>query len=430
MIFSKLTRSLDIDSLYICYWSFNDPLCQTQSLEYIKQLAKSGYRFALITYEQPVYTIPANRRREIFESLAQEGIYWFPLKYHKRFPLISTIYDCLMGIIKGGGIIWMHNVRVVHARASIASFVALVLSKICGVKFLYDADSKLSEEYADIGHWMRDGLAYRVVSMVEKQSLIRSDSVIVLTQRLKRDVMAILGEAGYLAKIDVIPCCVNTDCFVYDKNARNRKRAELGLTSERLFVYVGKTGSWYQIEEMMRFFGMARALLKNAKLLILSPDGPEEYRSVAFGCGLSPDDFTVKAATQREVAEWLSAADVGLAFIASVPSKRGSSPIKVGEYLSAGLPVVITADIGDYSGLIQRHRLGVVIYSHDNKDYVSAVESLRGLWLEGDNLRMRCRRAAEEYLSLISVGISQYSRIYDELLHSNTIDRKQTASAP
>ena len=42
-------------------------------------------------------------------------------------------------------------------------------------------------------------------------------------------------------------------------------------------------------------------------------------------------------------------------------TNRVSSPVKFGEYLQAGLKILISNHIGDYSRLVQENKLGLVI---------------------------------------------------------------------
>ncbi len=124
----------------------------------------------------------------------------------------------------------------------------------------------------------------------------------------------------------------------------------------------------------------------------------------------------MRHAGHDEVVEWLSASDAGLALIRQVSSKRGSSPVKVGEYLATGLPVVITSGIGDYSALIEKERLGAVVDSLTPAEYLESTERLLSLWAEGASLRDRCRGAAETHASLDAVGRVRYQAVYEQLL--------------
>jgi glycosyltransferase involved in cell wall biosynthesis len=218
------------------------------------------------------------------------------------------------------------------------------------------------------------------------------------------------------APVTVIPCCVDMKRFAFDASMRAARRQELGLHEERLFIYVGKIGSWYLVEETFEFFRVARERVGPAHLVILTPDDFELFHALAEKHNIPREAYSLKRATHAEVVGWLSAADVGLALITRLPSKRASSPVKVGEYLAVGLPVVITNDIGDYSDLIRRERVGVVL-EHDSRErYEGAADELTALWQEGPALRDRCRVVAEEHASLESVGIVRYRQIYDRLM--------------
>jgi glycosyltransferase involved in cell wall biosynthesis len=85
---------------------------------------------------------------------------------------------------------------------------------------------------------------------------------------------------------------------------------------------------------------------------------------------------------------------------------RVASPVKFAEYLHAGLPVVLTRGIGDASGWVREHGLGVVL--ERPWDAGNAGEVLRALdGLESD----RCRRFARERLDF-DVTVPLYEEVY------------------
>src|SRR5687768_11743835 len=141
-----------IDSLYICPWSIADPLCSSQSLAYIHGLGDAGYEFALITFETSEHSSTAAEKEERKRSLAEKGIHWYPVDWQ----IGNSISDKLKGILsvmaQGIKVCRRHRPRLIHSRSSLPVFAAVMLSKLFRVKFLYDADSLLSEEYLDIGH--------------------------------------------------------------------------------------------------------------------------------------------------------------------------------------------------------------------------------------------------------------------------------------
>ncbi len=402
--------------LYICYWSLMDPLCQTQSLAYLRRLAARGGRFVLLTFEQPRFRLPPQEAAAVRRELADEGIAWYPLAYHKRFPLLATGFDCFMGVLAGTYAAWRHRPAVVHSRGSIPAAMALALRRLCGLRFLYDADSRLSLEYADNGHWSRDSLAFRITSAVEGWARGAADGVVVLTERLRQD---FVEKFGVRAPVEVIPCCVDTERFRFDPSARSLRRRELGLGGQKLFVYVGKLGPRYLVRQTFDFLKRAREAVPDARLLVLSGDPPDGFAAIAGDADVGREAYEVRRAGHADVPSWLSAADAGLALIRSAECERGSSPVKIGEYLSAGLPVVATDGIGDCSDLIDRENLGAVLRGFDAPAYAECVGRLEALWAEGDSLRERCRAAAEEYCDLDRVGGARYQKVYDCLRGSS-----------
>ena len=117
------------------------------------------------------------------------------------------------------------------------------------------------------------------------------------------------------------------------------------------------------------------------------------------------------------MSEWLSAADAGLALIKQVPSKRGSSPVKLAEYLSCGLPVVITDGIGDCSRVISDNRVGVVLERPDAaEDLENAAARLMTLLTEKDTIHERCKTTSMNEFDLHRVGSARYREIYERLL--------------
>jgi glycosyltransferase involved in cell wall biosynthesis len=405
--------SNEVTSLYICHWSLQDPLCQSQGLGYLRKLSRFGHKFVLMTYEQPKYKLDSAAAAAMKSNLASQGIYWYPISYHKGASFRGKAIDFLSALGVGIYASVRHRPRVMHSRGSTNATIALVLSRLCGVKFLYDADSVLSEEYVDIGHWSRRSLAFRVTAGGEQLARKYADSIIVLSDQLRRDFASEIRDA---VPIEVIPCCVDTEKFRFDPEARASRRQELGVTNEKVFVYVGKIGSWYLVDEMFEFFKIARAHIGAGRLLILTGDYPDAFHEAAKLQGIREQDYCVRCADHNEVVEWLSAADVGLSFIRSVNSKRGSSPVKVSEYLAVGLPVVITSHIGDCSALIAQKHLGVVISEFTMEAYLEGAERLQRLWREGSVLRNRCRIVAETNFSLDSIGAVRYQGVYQELL--------------
>jgi glycosyltransferase involved in cell wall biosynthesis len=418
----------DVTSVYICCWSLRDPLCQTQTLAYLRGLTAEGHRFALVTFEYAQYAMSRQERAVAAAELEAIGIYWYPVPYQRLPPLLRKTIVVANTVALGAYATLRHRARIMHARSAAPAAIAILLSRLFRLSFLYDSDTEVSQELVDIARWQRESPRHKLLVRCERLARDLSDSTIVLTDYMRE---RFREEAQGSAPVTVIPCCVDADRFRFDATKRELRRRELGLTDERqrLFVYVGKIGGWYLVDETFELFKVARERVGPSRLLVLSPDPPQAFRAIAERHGVPPEAYEVRSAPHHEVVEWLSAADVGLALIAPFESKRGCSPVKVGEYLAVGLPVVITRNIGDYSRWIHDERLGAVLAAETRPAYERAADELVALWQEGDVLRERCRSAAEAHVSLAGVGVPRYRKVYDQLTRTESAPARQGAGA-
>jgi len=396
------------DSVCLVYWSVTDPLTQSQSLATMFSLSARGYRLGLVTFEEGLLFNDEARKRELRMKLGSRGISWFPLRYHHRPRMLSTLWDICQGLwlcVKLGR---QGGVSVFHSRGTVTAASASVAAKFTGARFFYDADGPLSEEYADAGLWSRKSLSYRLTRWAERRFLSAADAVAVLTRARHKELARFTPRS-----ITVLPCAVDTDRFQFDAGARSQLRCELDLHGT-VMVYAGKWGGWYASEEMMDFVAAARGVIGGVRLLILTEETPDRFTEAATKRGIDDIQFIHKVPWQSMPA-YLSAADVGLSFVRSLPSKRACSPVKNGEYLACGLPIISTSDIGDYSEMIARKNVGLVVKEMSQAEYTLAARALGDLLLD-PHLHSRCRKTAAAEVGFSQIVLPRYLQIYQDLL--------------
>jgi glycosyltransferase involved in cell wall biosynthesis len=408
-------RNIQADSLYVCPWSLSDPLCRSQSLPYIRRLAQAGYQFTLMTFENNTLEQSPEELSRLRNELASQGIQWYPVRWNAGLALSQKMRSVVGAIVKGILVVRRHRPRLLHSRSSLPLPVSLMLTRLFGLRFLYDADSILSEEYVDVGYATPGSTGVRLLARSERLARMTADRMIVLTSALRS---RLVDEEGVTAPIDVIPCCVDTSRFAARDGERSRHRASLGLEDDQiLLVYVGKPGSWYLINETFAFYVAFRRLNPRAKLLIVTQTDPAVFAEAAENMGPEDRGYFIRSADPEEVSGWLSAADVGLSMIKQVPSKRGSSPVKFAEYLASGLPVVTTDGIGDCTPIIEQNNAGVVVKSVDVTGIQGGAERLSKLMANSrPEMMARCRGVAESLLSVDAVAAPAYKRIYQEMI--------------
>jgi glycosyltransferase involved in cell wall biosynthesis len=395
-----------LDSVYITYWSLLNPLCQSQSLPYLLSLTRMGYRVGLITFEQSTWRMSPEEGAAKRRELASEGIEWHPLSYHKRPPVFSTLFDIGAGSLVAASLAKRSHARVVHGRSSVSSAIAAVAAKLAGTRLFVDADGPLSQEKIDTGVWREGSLGHRLTAWGERRAMELGDVVAVLTSHRKEEVTPWLSGTP----VYVLPCAVDLKRFRPVTESRRSLRDELGLTGT-VFVYAGKPGGWYDIEEMVAFLAAAKEVFDPFTLLVLTGDDPGLFAAL---CERAQIPLVVRSASPTEMPAYLSAADVGLCFLRPFTSKLSCSPIKVGEYLACGLPVVSTSGCGDYDALIQAESIGTVVSNSERDEYPRAAIELKRL-LKEPGIGDRCRDAARRWVGLDEVVAPRYAEIYQAL---------------
>jgi glycosyltransferase involved in cell wall biosynthesis len=217
-----------------------------------------------------------------------------------------------------------------------------------GAKLAFDADGLMQDERVEFGGWDSGGANYRMLREVEAQTVRAADTVITRTERAKRILLARAGPSVAPEKIHVIPNAKDEHAFQpLSPSERASVRESLRVPGDSmLLVYCGSVGDQYHPRETLEFFRRVRALRSDAKMLFLT--GHEERaRTEAQAAGLDPDAFIVRRVPAEEVPSYLGAADVAVAFRTPSFSQQAVSPIKIGEFLLCGLPIVTNAGVGD-----------------------------------------------------------------------------------
>lgn len=405
-----------LDSIYITYWSLLDPLCQSQSLPYLRSLTRDGYRIGLITFEQPRWRMTRAQLRTKQEELASEGIHWHPLRYHKRPAVLSTLYDIGAGGLAAAGLAIRSRAPLIHGRSSVSSAMAALAAKLARTRLFVDADSPLSQEYVDAQAWKEGSPAHRLTAWGERKAMELADVVAVLTSHRQRQVAPWLGDTP----IHVLPCAVDLHRFRPMQERRQELRTQLGLKGT-VFVYAGKPGGWYDTEEMVAFVSAAKRSFDPLTLLVLTGEDPAPFVAL---CERADVPMVSRAVPPAEMPAHLSCADVGLCFLKPFPSKLACSPIKLGEYLACGLPIVSTSGCGDYDQLIQKESTGVVVSNSERDAYPEAAARIKEL-LSQPGIRERCRDAARRWVGLDEVVVPRYAEIYEELVDAPDSDQGQ-----
>jgi len=402
--------------LFISYNGMLDPLGQSQVIPYLRELAKKGVRFTLLSFERPkAFTAEGIAQCEqLRQQLAAQGIEWHWLPYHQRPSIPATIYDVLAGYRKAGQLVRRNQIEMVHARGHIPATIALGLKKRFGTKMIFDVRGLMAEEYVDAEHWREGGIPYRLTKATERRILAAADAVVTLTERIWPIISEWEGLRGRSVHHEVIPCCVDLSLFKFSDEERTRRRAELSLGDRFTMVYSGSLDGWYLTEKMADFFASFLQRRPDAHLLWLTTGSHDRVRELMRNRNVENGNFSVLSIASPAVPSYLAAADAGLAFIKRCVSKIASSPTKNGEYLACGLPLIINEGIGDSDALIDDWKAGVLIENFTDDEYAEAGRIIERMVSEPE-VRKSARWVAEQLFDLNAVGAERYARLYEKV---------------
>lgn len=402
--------------LYLTYDGITDPLGQSQVLPYVFGLRNAGYEFAVVSCEKPARF--AQSGRDAAARMAVECIDWYPVRYTKRPPVLSTVWDILK---------LRHTVRrlhrakpfdLVHCRGYVTMLAGMALKMNFGTPIIFDMRGFWPDEKVDAGAWRLGNPVYRAVYAFfkerERSFLRESDGIVVLTQA---GMAALLRDSEVPPDTErrVIPCSVDFAEFApASGSARAAARKALGIADDALVVtYLGSLGTWYMLDEMIGFFARLRERVPRSRLVLITPDDPSIAHGAATRHGVALNNLVVRYAWREQVPALLAAADLGLFFIRPTPSKVASSPTKLGEYLAMGIPVITNEGIGDVDAILARTGGGVLVKEFSPGAYdaaVAGVDRLRAA--DRQSIRSKAReiydldRAVREYAGL-------YRRVLD-----------------
>lgn len=160
-------------------------------------------------------------------------------------------------------------------------------------------------------------------------------------------------------KLAYVPCCVSR--LAFSTADRERIRHDLGLSDKLVVAYAGTVTRYQHLEDgVIPFFCELREQNARAHLLCLTTD-VDHMRALLAGARVAAGDATVVRVDQQETGAYLSAADAGLLLRAPSRMNRFSQPTKLGEYLSSGVPVIVSRGTGIVGELVEGNGAGMQI---------------------------------------------------------------------
>jgi glycosyltransferase involved in cell wall biosynthesis len=234
---------------------------------------------------------------------------------------------------------------LIYERYSLWSFAAMEYARAAGIPGVLEVNAPLIEEQAKYRHLVNRVAAEQVAERVfgAATTLIAvSDDI---AEYLKRYMNTRKG-------VHVVPNGVNPGRFPEDV-----KPSCLADQGQFTVGFVGSLKRWHGLTHLVEAFSIFYRLVRNSRLLIVG-DGPERESLIEnlSARRLSKAAYFSGAVDPNEVPGLLASMDVA---VAPYPAQQHFyfSPLKVYEYMAAGLPVVASR-VGQLKRLIQDGKNG------------------------------------------------------------------------
>lgn len=324
-----------------------------------------------------------------------------------RKPNVST--GSLLTVLSSAGKIKKYirenNIHMVMPRST---FPAMIVNQIKNktFKLIFDADGLPIEERIDFAGLKKESFQYKLMKSAETKMLKSADVVITRSQKAIDIHTAHIGES-YRSKFSVVFNGRDKNKFAYQPKLREIVRQELGLKDELLFVYAGSLGPQYCLNEMLEIF-QAYAEKREAKFLILT--GNTAFAEQNIPAELKAH-LILKSVPSEKVSFYLNGGDIAFGLRKPTFSMQGVAPIKLGEYLLCGLPVIASKGIGDTEKILENfeecylfdHSIGLVPQIEQIKNFLEkAIFADRNKIAQKAQDYFSLEAAAESYLKAIT----------------------------
>jgi len=401
--------------LYISYDGMTDPLGQSQVIPYLVGLSKKGLNFTIVSCEKKEKYL--ENKEIITRILNNASIAWHPLFYTKQPPVLSTLYDYYRLKRKVRALYKQVGFDMIHCRSYLPSLLGLWIKKKYQVPFIFDMRGFWADERVDGGIWNIKNPIFKIIYRYFKKKKIafvnESAEIVCLTNAGKNEILKWENLKINDHKISVIPCCVDIDVFNPDnfspvRQQEVRQRLQI-KNSDFVLGYLGSLGTWYLVDEMMRFFSTMKKKIETAKFLFVTPDDPADIIVKMQKYGIDATNVIITKAARNEVPLMISLFDFGIFFIKPAYSKMASSPTKQGEIMAMGIPVICNSGIGDTDEIITAYNAGLIVR---NSKFDEPIQNI-GSGINYD--KKEIRDGAIEYFSLDN-GIEKYYKLYRNVL--------------
>lgn len=268
----------------------------------------------------------------------------------------------------------------------------------------YDGRGAIAAEWTEYKVVENEQLKQQIENL-EKEVVNKSNHCIAVSHELVKHWKEKFGFSS--ESISEIPCTLSADFCdtVVSEEEIIKLRKQNGYEqSDVILIYSGSSAGWQSFELLIQLVKPHLLKDKNVKLLFLS----ELDKNISNLIKEFPQQVKCLWVKHEEMPKMLLMGDYGLLVREQSITNKVASPVKFAEYLSSGLSVVISENLGDYSEFVKNNNCGMAI----------SVESAININFNGLQLDTRKNniRLANTYFNKISeVNSNKYNSLLNAL---------------
>lgn len=176
---------------------------------------------------------------------------------------------------------------------------------------------------------------------LEIESLKLADAIVAISNGIKHDLIQLGFDEN---RISVIPNGVKIDRFSISFDRDGFRKNHNISKDEIVIIYVGSWEEWKGVDVLIRAFLITLRKVSNCKLILVGGSKEELVKTGQLTKGPNVDERKIILTgfiSQTEVVKYLKMSDIGvIPNIRTTIGSRYTSPLKLFEYMAAGLAIV------------------------------------------------------------------------------------------
>ena len=294
----------------------------------------------------------------------------------------------------------------IHARGYCAGFIGCIAAKLVRCGIIFDPRGPFPDEMVMNQTWSRDGATYRVWKKIETWLIRKSDAVIGVTPEFRDEYRQRVARHSYF-----VPNRADTRRFTAAVESYRSTDQFVKRLNTCTLLFIGEMHAvWNDPELVIHHYKALNNLNLQAKLRLITRASSDSIQPILLTNGVDLGSVEHLSGNPEDMPYLMQGSSLGLIFRAV--DVHSSWPVKIAEYLSAGIPIVVDKSMrGLPVDIITRYKLGFVADTENLQTYQIAADIMEN-WAHWSQ---RCIDYARRRLDIASTS-RQYLRIYRQTL--------------